>query len=111
MGIVSGILGTAGLGSLAIMLLILARFGYKLGAVTKMRPYYQGYYIAIGLVIIAFVTRSIRVSVFWAPPDMIPAVLNDPIFYLCAYHLPLALGLSLGLIITWRYWSWLLKER
>ncbi|HFD39551.1 MAG TPA: hypothetical protein ENJ31_06850 [Anaerolineae bacterium] len=111
MGIVSGILGAAGLGSLAIMLLILARFGHKLGAVTKMKPYYRGYYAAIGLVAAAFVTRFIRVSVFWAPPDMIPAVLNDPIFYLAAYHLPLALGLSIGLFVTWRYWSWLLKER
>jgi hypothetical protein len=49
--------------------------------------------------------------VFWALPDSIPSVLNSPVFYLLLYHLPLALGLSLGLMITWHYWSWLLKER
>ncbi len=110
MNIVSGVLGSVGLGSLAIMLLILARFGYKLGAVTKMKPYYQIYYVAIGLVGVAFVVRFIRVSVFWAPPTMIPVVLNDPLFYLFLYHLPLAVGLTLGLGVTWRYWSWLLMK-
>jgi hypothetical protein len=38
-------------------------------------------------------------------------MLNSPLFYLLLHHLPLALGLSLGVAITWHYWSWLLKER
>jgi hypothetical protein len=76
-----------------------------------MKPYYKGYYVAASLVSVALVIRIVRASVFWAPRDSIPALLNSPLFYLFLYHLPLALGLCLGLLITWYYWSWLLKEQ
>ena len=111
MSIVSAILGSVGLAALLFTFVILAQFGRKLGAVTKMRPYYQGYYVATGFAGLALVERFIRASVFWAPPETISALLNDPVFYLLLYHLPQAIGLSLSLGITWRYWSWLLKER
>lgn len=111
MNILSAILGSVGLAALLFTCVILAQFGRKLGAVTKMRPYYQGYYVAIGFLGLSFVVHFIRASVFWAPPETIPTLLNAPVFYLLFYHLPLAIGLSLGLGITWRYWSWLLKER
>jgi len=111
MSIVSAILGSVGLASLLFALVVLAQFGRKLGAVTKMKPYYKGYYGAIAFVGVAFVVRLIRAAVFWAPPETIPSVLSAPVFYLIFYHLPLAIGLSLGLGLTWHYWSWLLKER
>jgi hypothetical protein len=79
--------------------------------VTKMRPWYRGYYVAIAGTGLALVVRFIRASVFWAPPVTLSAVLNEPTFYLVLYHLPLLLSLGLGLGITWHYWSWLLKER
>jgi hypothetical protein len=110
-GIITAILGAAGLISVFYALLILAQFGRKLGAVTKMSAFYRGYYVAAGCVGLALVTRFIRASVIWAPPETIPSLLNAPCFYLLLYHLPLAIGSSLGLAITWRYWSWLLKER
>jgi hypothetical protein len=109
--IVTAILGSVGLAAVLIMLVILAQFGRKLGAVTKMPPFYRGYYVAIGCVGMALVIRLIRASVFWAPPESISHSLNSPLFYLLLYHVPLALGLSLSLGITWNYWSWLLKER
>lgn len=109
--IIGAVLGSLGLFSLIYALLILAQFGRKLGAVTKMRSFYKGYYVAACCVGLALVLRLIRASVFWAPPATIPALLNSPAFYLLLYHLPLAIGLSLGLAITWHYWSWLLKER
>jgi hypothetical protein len=109
--IIVSILGSMGLIAILYALFVLAQFGRKLGAVTKMTPYYQGYYAAAGCVALALVMRFIRASVFWAPPETIPSLLNNPLFYLILYHLPLALGLSTGLAITWRYWSWLLKER
>ncbi len=107
----SAIVGSMGLVSLMHALVILAQFGRKLGAVTKMPPLYRGYYVAIGCVGLAVVSRLIRSSVFWASPQIIPHSLNSTAFYLFLYHLPLAVGLSLGLGITWYYWSWLLKER
>lgn len=111
MDILCAILGSASLVSVIYALAILAQFGRKLGAVTKMQPYYRGYYLAIVWVGMALVARLIRTSVFWAPFDAVPFLLNAPLFYLLVYHLPLVLGLSLGFGITWRYWSWLLKER
>jgi hypothetical protein len=111
MDIIGAIFGSVGLASLIYALLILAPFGRKLGAVTKMKRHYRGYYIAASLVSVALVIRIVRASVFWAPPESIPSLLNSPLFYLFLYHLPLALGLCLGLLISWYYWSWLLKER
>ena len=111
MDIFCAILGSLGLASILYALHILAEFGRKLGAVTKMRRFYKGYYAAMAGVGLALVVRFVRVSVFWAPAATISSALNDPIFYLLLYHVPLALSLSLGLVITWHYWSWLLKER
>jgi len=111
MDIIGAILGSVGLASLVYALVILAPFGRKLGAVTKMKPYFKGYYVAASLVSVALVVRFVRASVFWAPRGSIPPLLNSSIFYLFTYHIPLAIGLFLGLLITWHYWSWLLKER
>ncbi|MGD8623288.1 MAG: hypothetical protein PVF47_00120 [Anaerolineae bacterium] len=111
LNIIGAILGSLGLISLISALLIMAQFGRKLGAVTKQRPFYQGYYVAAACLGLALLARFIRASVFQAPPEATPALLNEPIFYLFVYHLPLAIGLSGGLVITWHYWSWLLKER
>jgi hypothetical protein len=111
MNIVGAIFGSMGLAAMIYALLVLAQFSRKLGAVTKMREYYKGYYLAVAFVSLAFAVHLIRASVFWAPPDTIPPALNDPVFYLLLHHLPLAIGLSLGMGITWHYWNWLLKER
>ena len=109
--IIGAILGSMGLVSILYAILILARFGRKLGAVTKMKPFYKGYYLSACCVGLALVVRFVRVTVFWAPRESIPSMLNSSLFYLLLHHLPLAIGLSLGLVITWHYWSWLLKER
>jgi hypothetical protein len=109
--IVAAILGTFGLISLIYALLTLAQLGKKLGAVTKMRTIYRGYYAAVVLLGLSLVLRLVRASVFWAERDGLPAALNEPLLYLLLYHLPLALGMTIGLAITWYYWKWLLKER
>ena len=111
MKIFGAIVASAGLASLIYALAILAGFSRKLGAVTKMRPLYRGYYVAIGFVGLALITHFLRTSVFWAPAQAIPVVLRSQTFYLFMYYLPLAIGTSLALAITWYYWSWLLKER
>lgn len=109
--IVSAIVGTFGLLSLIYALYLLAQLGRKLGAVTKMRPIYRGYYAAVVLVGLSLVLRLVRASVFWAESEGLPAALNEPLLYLLLYHLPLAVGMTVGLAITWYYWNWLLKER
>jgi hypothetical protein len=108
--IVGAIVGSLGVLSLIFALIILGQFGRKLGAVTKMRAYYQAYYGAIALLVLALVIRFLRASIFWAPASDIAPALSSPWLYLLLYHLPLAAGLTIGLVVTWLYWSWLLKE-
>jgi hypothetical protein len=110
-GIVGAILGSVGLGSILYALLVLAQFGRKLGAVTKMREVYKLYYVAAFFVAVATIVRFLRISVFWAPLEAAPSLLTCSSFYLFLYHVPLAAGLSLGLAISWYYWGWLMKER
>jgi len=110
LAILGAILSAVGLGALIYALLILAQLGQKLGAVTKMTPYYRAYYIAVGFVALALMTRLVRASVFSSPAGA-SGLLGNPYFYLVFYHLPLAVGLCIGLAVTWYYWKWLLKER
>jgi hypothetical protein len=111
MRVITAILGSAGLVSIIFILVILARFGRKLGDVTRMRPLYYGYYVAIACLCLALLAHLIRASVFWAPVESVPSMLTDPTFYLLLHHLPMAVALSISLGVTWHYWSWLLKER
>jgi hypothetical protein len=111
MSIIGAILGSMGLVALIYALVILAQFGRKLGAVTKMKAFYKGYYVAACCLGLALLARFVRAAVFWAPTEAVPSLLNSASFYLLLYHLPLAIGLSLGLVLTWHYWNWLLKER
>jgi hypothetical protein len=111
MTVIIAILGSMGLLSVIYMLVILAGFGRKLGAVTKMRPFYYGYYIAIGCLGLTLLAHLVRASVFWAPVEAVPSFLSDPFSYLLLHHLPMAIALSISLGVTWHYWSWLLKER
>ena len=111
MEVITAILGSIGLGSIILVLVILARFGHKLGAVTRMRPLYYGYYVAIACLCLALLVHLIRASVFWAPVETVPSLLTDPVFYLLLHHLPMAIALSVSLGVTWHYWSWLLKEQ
>jgi hypothetical protein len=108
---VAAIVGSVGLIALMYLLTVLARFGEKLGAVTKMRSYYYGYYAAIVCLILALLMRLIRAGVFWVQPSEVAPVLNSPWLYLFLHHLPLAIAMTLSLAVTWYYWSWLLRER
>ena len=106
---------TAPLSSLSLLAVmytfyILANLSRRYGEVIKMPPYYRGLYAAMGLTAVSFVSHLIRDSVIVAP-DRAPALLNEDWFYLCAYHLPLAVAVVLGIGIAWRYWSWILKEQ
>jgi len=105
------IVGSMGLIAIIYLLAVLARFGQKLGAVTKMPSVYYGYYAAMLCLVLALLTRFIRASVFWVQPSDLAPFLNSPWLYLLLHDLPLATAMTLSLAITWYYWSWLLRER
>lgn len=102
-----GLLSTA---SILLLLYILARLSERFGAVVKMPPLYKYYYLALGLVIISLLTQFITVG---AQLTLLPGFdwLKAPWFLLILYHLPLGVSMTIALIVTWRYWSWLITER
>jgi hypothetical protein len=104
------ILGTFGTLSIIVLFYILAKLSERFGSVIKMPPIYRYFYLAILLLLVSYVTNLLVVRTIITPADS-PAWLMAPWFLLLAYHLPMAIGLSIGLIITWRYWSWLITER
>ncbi len=104
------VLGTVGTFSLIVLFYILAKLSERFGSVIKMAPLYRYYYLAIlflaiGSIAHLFVVRAtltVEQSQVWYVA---------PWFLFLAYHLPLAIGVTIGLVIAWRYWSWLITER
>jgi len=108
--VVIGLAGSLGLLAVIATVLTLAALSQRIGEVRKRPPIYRGFYVGVVCLIAAFLIRFLRVSALLAPPEG-PTFLNDDRFFLLAYHLPLFLGLTVSLVVTWRYWSWLLRER
>lgn len=99
--------GLLGFFAIGVALIVLARLSQTLGKVTQARPYFVGNYIAAGLiwggglVRFYFITRA---------QSNLPAPDDNLVYILLSDGLP-ALGMTLGLVVTWYYWSWLLAER
>ncbi len=110
MTVVIGLASSLGLLAVIVTVFTLAALSQRIGQVRKMPPLYRGFYIGAACLITALFVRFLRVSALPTPLEG-PAFLNDDRFYLLAYHLPLALGLTVSLVVTWRYWGWLLRER
>jgi len=92
-----------GMLSIFIVLIVMALLSKRLGIVTRTRPYYLGFYVAALLMGI-----SILVRLFSTPPDLSAEADGTIILF---YGILPALSLTLGVIIAWRYWSWLFAER
>lgn len=91
--------------ALIVTLLVLARLSQRLGGVTHARPYYRWYYVAAAML---FLSLLIRISQIQPP---LAASSNMTILGIILHDGLQALGLTIGLIVTWYYWSWLLAER
>lgn len=94
-------LSVSGLVAVMVMLYILATLSRRLGAVTKMKPYYRGFYFAMAGVLIAIVSTLLRQ----------PNAQSDLSIYVFVYYLPLILSGVISLIVAYRYWGWLFRER
>jgi len=102
-------MGTLGTLSIVFLLYILARLSERLGSVERMEPIYRYYYLALLLIVLAYVFHLLVVRVNLTPENF-PDWVLAPWFVLLAYYLPLAVGLTIGLVVTWQYWSWLIRE-
>ena len=101
------LLGTFGTLSVLYLLYILLKLSQRLGSVEKMTPIYKYYYVAmifvgVGYITNLFVALSSQSLAGWA---------NSPWVLIFGYYLPMSIGVTVGLVVTWRYWSWLLTNQ
>jgi hypothetical protein len=96
------LLGLCGPASIIVALIVLAALSQRLGAVTKRTPLYRWFFVSVVLIGVSVMSRLVNVGASDAAGrDVLVAILDD---------LSLAIGLSLAVIVAWRYWSWLLSE-
>jgi hypothetical protein len=103
-------LGVVGLIAVIYLAYIYANFSQRLGAVTKMLPYFRGFYVAMALLSISTLARVIRSNVVLSPQSS-SSWSSSPLFYLVVYHAPFVIAVAISVGVAWRYWSWLFKER
>jgi hypothetical protein len=95
------LLGLVGPLSIIVVLIVMAQLSHRLGAVTKRAPLYRAFYVSAILIGFSILSRVLSIG-SGAEFDYDLAVL---------YDVPLVIGLVLGVIVAWNYWSWLLSER
>lgn len=106
LGSLMGALGTL---SILVLFYILAKLSERFGAVIKMRPRYRYYYLALVFLSIGWIAQLLVMAVNLLPAN-IQNWFDSSWFLLLAYYLPVTIGVTIGLVITWRYWSWLIVE-
>jgi hypothetical protein len=99
-----GAFGAVGIGT---ALLILGLLSKRLGKATRARSSYAGFYAATFILYVTALLQVANALLNFATPDML---MTEPLWLFAYIGLP-ALGVTLGIIFAWRYWSWLLAER
>jgi len=84
-------------------LIVMARLSRRLGQMTRAQPYYRGFYVAAILILVSIAARLLNDYFLFADPHQLGWVL--------VYDGIPALAVTMGVVIAWRYWSWLLAER
>jgi hypothetical protein len=94
-----------GLGHIALALALawLAVLSRRLGRVTHASPYYVGLWVAAGIVGTGVILRAITYFTLGSHEAGVA-------WQLIHKAIP-AVGLTIGVIFAWRYWSWLFAER
>jgi hypothetical protein len=103
-------LGAVGLLAVVFMGVLFANFSRRLSAVTKMSGRYVWFQAANVLIALAAMSQVMR-GIAHLAPDLAPAVLLQPWFTLVGFHIPLAVGITVDLVLVWYYWGWILKEK
>lgn len=103
----SGLLAAIGIAGIGIALLVLASLSQRLGSVTRAPRYYLGFYLGAALIGISVLARLLNIG---RGTQAAQELVRDPLWVILYIGLP-AVALTIGVIIAWRYWSWLLAER
>jgi hypothetical protein len=92
--------------SITVALIVIGLLSKRLGNATRAAPHYVGFFVAALLVGISVIARIVNLGLNLADTE----ALQEPGWVFLYNGLP-ALGVTLGVIVAWRYWSWLLAER
>lgn len=93
--------------TLMILLWVMAQISRRFGEVTHRPPIFRWYYVAISLLIAPLAVRVVAVGM----PDTDRADLGGNTVGAMFHDIPLALAITLGIVIAWRYWGWLIYAR
>lgn len=104
---VSGVFAIIGFASISLALMVMGGLSYRLGRVTRANAYYLGFYIGALLVVMGVIARIVNFGGQFVP---IEKLAQNTVWVLLYQGMPAA-GVTLGVIVAWRYWSWLLAER
>jgi glycerol uptake facilitator-like aquaporin len=114
------VIGTASLGAVVSVLVMLARLTQKWEVVTKAKSYHRFYYLGAALVVLAALVRLLRIGYWSQDPAIAPLRLSGSLLaalyrpqswiYVWLYYVPLAVGSTIGVWLTWRNWGWILRE-
>lgn len=126
MRFVVAVLSTAGLASVALVLLILGRLTAKFQAVTRKQSYYYLFYFLAavivslgGIYLYRIAALADQLSLIYDTREMFreqTGIAGSPVqlrswFHLVFYYLPLAITMTISLLLAWRNWGWLLRPR
>ncbi len=89
---------------------LFTNFSRRLGTVTRMSNHYPWFWIANGFIALATMSQIVLGIAELAPDHALP-VLLEPWFSLIIFYIPLAIGVTIDLILVWYYWRWILKEK
>lgn len=110
MTVVTAPLAPLGLLAIAYLSILFANFSRRLGAVTKMASHYRWFRLAAAFVALATTSQVVRSTAAIARHEALPFLL-EPWFALVSFHLPLAIGVTLDLVLVYYYWGWILREK
>ena len=96
-------LGQLGLLAIVYLCILFSNFSRRLGA------HYRWFRLASGLVAVAATSQVVRATAALAKEA--PTFLCASWFALLSFYLPLAIGVTLALVLVWYYWGWILKEK
>lgn len=108
--VVTTSLGPIGLMAVVYLCFLFANFSRRLSEVTRMKDYCRWFQVAGGLVALAAISQLVRGTAALAPHLASP-ILLEPWFALASFHIPLAVGVTIDLVLVWYYWRWILKEK
>jgi len=104
---IPSLLSNLGLVAVGVALVVQARLSQRLGSVTGSRKRFRWLYVAALLV---WTGAAVRYYIQTGNQFPLEAPTAKLVYTIVSDGLP-AIGITLGLVVTWYYWSWLLAER